>query len=218
MNLFAHSSSSLLPGDFRIAGKGARNTTIKRAVFIDLDGTLWPDLGPGSILRNPIIGNEVVLRLSELSNVGYLLIGITNQTYFGYRRRLNPISIFRYRSKMRQIIRKGILDLIYVCHHHPESKLSYLKTECTRRKPNSGLIEWAKEEFDLELDKSIVIGDRITDIAAGQKSGIAKRFLIANPRCIEWNISRSTTFPQSFTFSVFGNLIDALEMIKNETS
>lgn len=216
LTLVTNFSRFFLPGDYKVERKGAINRRVKRAIFLDLDGTLWPDLGPGSIVRNPVIDKDVLLKLLELSNAGYLLIGITNQTYFGYQTKLNPISVFKYRYKMRQVVRDGILDLIYVCHHHPESRLSYLKTECSRRKPDSGLIQWAKMDLSLELDKSIVIGDRITDMIAGQDSGIASRFLITNPRCLEWNISERAASISSIAFSVSRSLIDALDNIKGQ--
>lgn len=216
LNLVNRFCRFLLPSDHRVIRRGVSAPASKRAVFIDLDGTLWPDLGPGSILQNPVIDKEVIFRLNQLSNAGYLLIGITNQTYFGYRSELNPILIFRYRYKMRRIVRDRILDIVYVCHHHPDSKISYLKTECPRRKPSNGLIQWAKTEWNLELDKSIVIGDRITDMIAGQESGIASKFLIVNPRCLECNISKHRASISSVTFSVSRNLVDGLNSIKSE--
>jgi len=214
LNFITNFSHFFLPGDYKVVRKRASNRSVKKAVFIDLDGTLWPDLGPGSILQNPVIEKNVMLKLQELSNAGYLLVGITNQTYFGYRTKINPFFVFNYRYKMRQIVRDRILDRIYVCHHHPESRLSYLKAECSRRKPNSGLIEWAKTDLNLDLDKSIVIGDRITDIIAGQESGVASRFLITNPRCLEWNISKRAASISSVTFSVSRSIIDVLDNIK----
>ncbi len=207
-----------LPGDYRAITGRANKKASKRAIFLDIDGTLWPDNGPGTILQDPIITDEIISELEKISNFGYLLIGFTNQTYFGYQNTLNFFKILIYRSKVNLLTKKAFLDAIYICHHHPESRLFYLKAECTRRKPNSGLIEWAKEELNLDLDQSIVIGDRITDIAAGQESGIAKRILIANPRCLEWNVSSRTISPQSFTFSVFRSLFDALESIRKEIS
>jgi D-glycero-D-manno-heptose 1,7-bisphosphate phosphatase len=216
LNLVTRFCRFFLPSDHRVIKKGVSARESKRAVFIDLDGTLWPDMGPGSILKNPVIDMGVILRLNQLSNAGYLLIGITNQTYFGYRSELNPVSIFRYRYKLRRIVRDRVLDMIYICHHHPDSNIFYLRAECPRRKPSNGLIQWAKTDLSLELDKSIVIGDRITDMIAGQKSRIASKFLIVNPRFLEWNISEHKASISSVTFSVSRNLVDVLDSIKSE--
>jgi len=207
-----------LPGDYRVIKGRVGKETSKPAVFIDIDGTLWPDSGPGTILKNPTIADEIISELRKISSFGYLLIGFTNQTHFGYQDKLNLFTILNYRNKVHRLTKKAILDAIYICHHHPDSSISYLKSECSKRKPNSGLVMWAKEELNLDLDKSVVIGDRITDIAAGQDSGIAKRFLIFNPRSLEWNISRSATSLQSLTFRISGSAIEALESIKSEIS
>jgi histidinol phosphatase-like enzyme len=61
-----------------------------------------------------------------------------------------------------------------------------------------------------------VIGDRITDMIAGQKSRIASKFLIVNPRFLEWNISEHKASISSVTFSVSRNLVDVLDSIKSE--
>jgi hypothetical protein len=122
LNLVTRFCRFFLPSDHRVIKKGVSARESKRAVFIDLDGTLWPDMGPGSILKNPVIDMGVILRLNQLSNAGYLLIGITNQTYFGYRSELNPVSIFRYRYKLRRIVRDRVLDMI-------KSRMSETKTE-----------------------------------------------------------------------------------------
>ena len=207
-----------LPGDYRVIKGRVGKETSKRAVFIDIDGTLWPDSGPGTILKNPRISSEIISELGNISNLGYLVIGFSNQTFFGYQDKLNLFTIRNYRNKVRRLTKKAIFDAIYICHHHPDSSISYLKSECSKRKPNSGLVMWAKEELNLDLDKSVVIGDRITDIAAGQDSGIAKRFLIVNPRSLEWNISRRAASLRSLSFRISRSLIEALESMKSEIS
>jgi len=208
----------VLPGDYRVIKRSISKESSKRAIFIDIDGTLWPDNGPGTILKNPKITDEIISELRKISSSGYLLIGFTNQTYFGYQDKLNFFKILNYRRKVHRLTKKVFLDAIYICHHHPESSISYLRSECPKRKPNSGLIKWAAEELNLELHKSVVIGDRITDIAAGQDSGIATRFLISNPKSLQWNISGRTTSSQCFTFHVSRSITDALESLKREMS
>lgn len=208
----------VLPGDYRVIKGGVSKETPKRAIFIDIDGTLWPDSGPGTILKNPKISSEIISALGNISKFGYLVIGFSNQTFFGYEDKLNFFEILNYRSKVRRLTKRAFLDAIYICHHHPDSSISYLRSKCPKRKPNSGLIKWAKEEFNLKLDQSVVIGDRITDIVAGQDSGITKRFLIDNPRCLEWNTSRGTASSQCFTFRISRSLIDALVSVKSEMS
>lgn len=210
--------SSFLPGDYRVLNQKVRRTENRKAVFIDLDGTLWTDLGPGTILQNPIVDRQELLKLREISNRGYALIGITNQTYFGYRTKLNPMVVMNYRSKMKSLVKDNILDAVYVCHHHPDSKITHLRRDCSNRKPQAGLIDWAAREFNLDLINSFAVGDRITDIVAARESRIGKCFLIANPRCLEWNISSPMASKRLINFNISIDLKDALEAIEEAIS
>ena len=62
------------------------------------------------------------------------------------------------------------LDAIYCCPHDDSD-------HCDCRKPKPGMILKAKNEFDLDLEKSFVIGDRWKDIQAGEKAGCTTIFI-----------------------------------------
>ncbi|PIR72381.1 MAG: hypothetical protein COU42_01380 [Candidatus Nealsonbacteria bacterium CG10_big_fil_rev_8_21_14_0_10_36_24] len=72
--------------------------------------------------------------------------------------------------------RKGAkIDAIYYCPHHPEkgfiNEVPGLKIKCDCRKPGIGLLLKTKEEFNINLRKSYLIGDKTSDILAGKKAG-----------------------------------------------
>jgi D-glycero-D-manno-heptose 1,7-bisphosphate phosphatase len=60
----------------------------------------------------------------------------------------------------------------YFCPHHPNF------SECECRKPKPKMILDAKDEFDLDLKNSILIGDKTSDIEAGESAGVGRAFLI----------------------------------------
>jgi len=64
------------------------------------------------------------------------------------------------------------LDAIYYCPHHPKVGKDEYRIDCECRKPKPGLLRIATEEFNIELDKSFLIGDQETDIQAGRAIGI----------------------------------------------
>ena len=68
--------------------------------------------------------------------------------------------------------RKITIDKVYHCPHHP------ITGSCSCRKPEIGLIKKAQVEFNLNLSKSILIGDKISDIQAGKNAGIGSNILI----------------------------------------
>lgn len=201
---------TLIPGDLKISRKSRYATTSNSALFLDLDGTLWPDLGPGSILRKVQIPDYVALLLQEISHSGILLIAFTNQTLFGYEKKLNLRNIMRYRFEMSKLVRRGAFDSIYICHHHPNSKIAHLRKSCSCRKPQSGLVDWAIKDFFVDKEHSYAIGDRITDIVAAQNSGVRNCFLIANDASLQWNISVSQDDYPVISFTVLKNLREGL--------
>jgi len=62
-------------------------------------------------------------------------------------------------------------DVFYYCPHHPNATLEAYRLECECRKPNPGLILQAAIEHNIDLYTSFFVGDRITDIIAGQRAG-----------------------------------------------
>jgi D-glycero-D-manno-heptose 1,7-bisphosphate phosphatase len=59
------------------------------------------------------------------------------------------------------------LDAVYFCPHHPEATLPEYRVICDCRKPRPGLLLRAAGEHGLDLGASFMVGDRLTDIAAG---------------------------------------------------
>ena len=72
---------------------------------------------------------------------------------------------------------EGAIDKFYVCPHHPEmhpdvpEHAKKYRIACNCRKPLPGMLFKAAEEFGIDLSKSWVVGDMITDIACGKAAG-----------------------------------------------
>jgi len=73
------------------------------------------------------------------------------------------------------------IDAIYHCPHHPTAGLGIHRQNCYCRKPQPGLLLQAMAELDIAVTHSILIGDRPTDMLAGQRAGIPHLFLF-NPQ------------------------------------
>jgi D-glycero-D-manno-heptose 1,7-bisphosphate phosphatase len=63
------------------------------------------------------------------------------------------------------------LDAIYYCPHHPTSGAPPYRAECSCRKPKTGMLLWGAEEFGLDLSRSYVAGDKISDVAFARAAG-----------------------------------------------
>jgi D-glycero-D-manno-heptose 1,7-bisphosphate phosphatase len=101
---------------------------------------------------------------------------ITNQSVVG-RNIISLSQAMEINDRLIQEIRRagGRIDGVYMCPHSPEQK-------CHCRKPKPGLIQQAAQEMNLDMPNSIMIGDAITDVQAGQNAGIEKTALVLTGR------------------------------------
>lgn len=145
---------------------------MNKAIFLDRDGTLNPDPGYISDPKDYELYDGVTEALLKLQQAGYLLILITNQS--GISRGLfTEKQLESVHNKMKDLLRKGgvTLDAIYYCPHHPEHPYNGI-SDCDCRKPKPGMILKAIKDFNVDKEKSFMIGDRTSDIKIGLNSGV----------------------------------------------
>ena len=83
----------------------------------------------------------------------------------------------------KELKKKGVvIDLEYYCFHHPDAKIKKFKKICKCRKPKPGMLLSAAKEHNIDLFKSWMIGDGISDIQAGAATG-CKTILIGRMKC-----------------------------------
>ena len=70
------------------------------------------------------------------------------------------------------------IEKSYYCPHHPTAGIGKYKTQCYCRKPESGMILTAAKDYNLTLNESLLIGDKMSDIDAGKRAGLKKNYLI----------------------------------------
>lgn len=154
---------------------------MNKAIFLDRDGTLNPDPGYISDPKDYELYEGVTEALSKLQNKGYLLILITNQS--GISRGLfTEEQLEAVHQKMKKLLEEGgvRLDAIYYCPHHPDHPYKGISV-CNCRKPKPGMILKAIKDFDIDIEKSFMIGDRTSDIKIGLASGVTPICIGAKP-------------------------------------
>ena len=157
------------------------------AIFLDADGVLWEDIGPGGILSGEFHSIKSLRLLSSIKKNQYLKIVISNQT-LAARKRINFIK-FKYFINIffKRLIKLELIDDFAICYHHPNAKNLFLRKNCKCRKPLPGLINSMIKKYSIVPEKSFLIGDRITDIQSGAAAGIKHLYLIVNPKMLEIN-------------------------------
>jgi histidinol-phosphate phosphatase family protein len=77
---------------------------------------------------------------------------------------------------------QAYLNAIYFCPHHPDrgypGERTEYKTDCKCRKPKPGMILQAAKDLNIDLGSSCMIGDRESDVQAGESAGLKQSFLI----------------------------------------
>ena len=170
------------------------------AIFLDADGVLWKDIGPGGILSGKNHSIQNLRLLSSVQQEMYLKIVVSNQT-FAARKKMNYIKFrfFTY-TFFKSLIKIGLLDDFAICYHHPKAKNFLLRKNCECRKPYPTLINLMIAKHNIVPKKSFLIGDRITDIQSGSAAGIQSLYLLLNDRMLEIN-ANSTNPPLYHVFT-----------------
>ena len=170
------------------------------AIFLDADGVLWKDVGSGGILNATDHAIKNLELLSSDFTVPRLRIIVSNQTYAA-RKNMN---YFKFKSYVKfffsSLIKMGLLDDYAICYHHPNANNLFLRKKCTCRKPEPGLLYSMARKHNIDLQKSVLIGDRITDIQSGSAAGIQYLYLLLNDRMLETNVN-STHSPLYHIFT-----------------
>ena len=141
---------------------------IQPAVFLDRDGVLTIEKGYVTTSERLEIFSYAAECVARIKEKGYLTVVITNQS--GVAR-----GFFSEEEliKMNQFLLKETgVDAIYYCPHYEQGVIPRYTKKCNCRKPQIGMIELACKDFDIDLTKSFMVGDRASDILAGQKMGI----------------------------------------------
>jgi D-glycero-D-manno-heptose 1,7-bisphosphate phosphatase len=142
-------------------------------VILDRDGTVVIDRGylsdPAGLEFLPTVPEA--LRL--LSSSGFRLVMMTNQSGVG-RGLISLEQIAALNARMLEMVKGvgGTLTRIYFCPHVPDA-------HCSCRKPNLGLMERAAEELGFDPRKSIVVGDKPSDVEFGARAG-ARTILLSS--------------------------------------
>lgn len=173
------------------------------AIFLDRDGVIienrseyvrsWEDVA---------IFGQALTALARIKSSPYKIIVVTNQSAVG-RGIISLEAVYEINNRLLKVIEQtgGCIDGIFVCPHAP-------KDNCDCRKPKPGLILQAADELRLDLMNSILIGDALSDIEAGQAAGVGKAALVRTGLGDEQVATKNSKALKPF--SIYKTLADAL--------
>ena len=147
---------------------------MKKALFLDRDGVINIEKNYLYKITDFEFIKGVFSSCKYFQDKGYLLIIITNQA--GIARGKYTENDFACLNEwmLKQFSNQGVMiSKVYYCPHHPE-----YTGVCSCRKPSPGMILQAQKEFNLDLSKSILVGDKEGDIQAGLNSQVEHNILV----------------------------------------
>ena len=156
---------------------------MNKALFLDRDGTIVKEV-PGKTPETLgylltvedvelIEGSAAAIAVARKS--GYKIIVITNQSAVA-RGWLSLEELDRINQKMYEMLLEenpeAIIDALYYSPYHTDGNVKEYSIEHDSRKPNTGMIMQAKEDHNIELDSSWMIGDSLSDMQTGVNAGL----------------------------------------------
>lgn len=152
---------------------------VNKAIFIDRDGVINLDHGYVHDIDNFQFIDGVFSACKKLKELGYKLVIVTNQS--GIARGYFSEETFQQLTEWMDwnFVDNGVeLDGIYYCPHHNTAGLGDYLIDCDCRKPKSGMFISAAKFLKIDLSKSVMIGDSLSDMQAAESAGITQRLLV----------------------------------------
>jgi D-glycero-D-manno-heptose 1,7-bisphosphate phosphatase len=161
------------------------------AVFMDRDGCLTEEVGYVNHASRIRLLPHTADAVRRLNRAGVPAVMITNQAGVARGYFSEAVLEASLEAMVGQLREAGArLDALYVCTHHPREGAPPYRADCECRKPKPGLLLRAARELDLDLGASVMIGDRISDVAVGQAVGAAGVLVLTGYGRGEWEHQR----------------------------
>jgi D-glycero-D-manno-heptose 1,7-bisphosphate phosphatase len=180
--------------------------TLQPALFLDRDGVIienranyvrsWDDVK---------FFPQALEALAFIRESPYKIIVVTNQSAVG--RGIIPLSTANViNERLVKVIEaaNGRIDAVFMCPHAPDEA-------CSCRKPKPGLLLQAAEQFSIDLSRSIMIGDALSDLKAGQMAGVDQVALLRTGRgATQANLPEAACFQPLRVYDTLATALTAL--------
>ncbi|MGC8867572.1 MAG: HAD-IIIA family hydrolase [Elusimicrobiales bacterium] len=179
-----------------------KSNLFKPAIFLDRDGVINKDAKGKYItsIKDVKIYPSAVEGLRRIK--GYHLIILTNQSAIGRGMMSFEQSVEINNYIVDTLEKKGvIINAVYFCPHKPNER-------CICRKPMPGMIKMAMKDFKINIKKSIIVGDKASDIELGENTAIRSVMVLTGQG------RKELTKLKKKPFAVIKNLISLKSIIK----
>ncbi len=158
---------------------------MEKVVFIDRDGVINVEKDYLYKIKDFEFIEGVFDSLKHLQGLGYKLVIITNQSGIGrgYYTKKDFDKLTKW--MLGQFEAKGIyIHGVFLCPHGPNDG-------CGCRKPKTGMIDQAKELFEVDLENSWLIGDKNSDIQTAANAKIPNTIQVKSGHSFDQSESKA---------------------------
>lgn len=152
----------------------------RKALFLDRDGVINVDHGYVHKIKDFQFVEGIFELCQQARLKGYMVVVVTNQAGIGrgYYTERDFLDLTAWMKK--QFANKGVyIDAVYFSPFHPEHGVGEYRQDTLCRKPNPGMLIRAAREHGIDLKQSVFIGDKDSDMEAGQRAGVGHLVLFS---------------------------------------
>ncbi|UVK41081.1 HAD-IIIA family hydrolase [Mesorhizobium sp. AR10] len=149
------------------------------ALFLDRDGTINVDTDYPSDPADIVLRDDIV-PVIEAANRGKIpVVVVTNQSGIA-RGYLGWDEFAAVNGRVLDLLRDGnvFVDMVVACAYHEAGTGPLAIPDHPMRKPNPGMLLEAATRLGLDLERSLIVGDKSADMVAGQRAGLARGWLV----------------------------------------
>jgi histidinol-phosphate phosphatase family protein len=145
---------------------------MRPAVFLDRDGTMVREVGYLGRAEDLHWFPWTVEAIRLLRRAGFLICVTTNQGGIGLGLFSEDFLQQLHRTMDEHLATADApVDGWFYCPHHPRAVIAEFALDCECRKPNPGMIREAVRQFDIDLSRSFVVGDKQIDVGLAEQAG-----------------------------------------------
>ena len=124
---------------------------------------------------------DAIEGLTLLQKLGFKLVVVTNQSGIA-RGYYTEEDFLRLTQSMKEDLSSRGVDLsaVYYCPYLADAESEPYRVESVLRKPEPGMLLLAAQEHDLDLSRSIMVGDKVSDMVAAQRAAVPYRFHVTS--------------------------------------
>lgn len=150
------------------------NASGQKCLILDRDGVINPDTGYTHKIEEFSFFDGVFETCREAQKQGYLIVITTNQAGIAKGHFTEEKFLELTEWMLAEFRKEGVeISAVYHCPYHADAVTeAYRHEDHPDRKPNPGMLLRAKEEFGLDMQASIMVGDKESDIQAGKRAGV----------------------------------------------